>query len=141
MASARDLLEQWIQTFNESQWEASERLWTHDGTSDEIGTGRTTNVQEGTQNARQWKAAFPDATGRIENLVQSGNKAAAEIIWTGTNSGSMNGMPATGKQVTVRAAAFLTEEGGQIKRVNHYLDIAGMMAQLGVSPAGAAGAR
>jgi steroid delta-isomerase-like uncharacterized protein len=131
MPRAKELLEQWVSTFTESRWDEGEALWTADGMTEEIGTGRTTDVRQGTENAKSWKAAFPDARGRIENVVEVGNQAAGEVVWMGTNSGPLNGRPPTGKGVTVRAAVFVLEEGGKLKRVRHYLDVAGMMAQLG----------
>jgi len=102
--------------------------------TEEIGTGRTVGVKEGTQNAKNWRAAFPDAHGMIENRVVSGNQAIGEILWTGTNSGGLNGMPPTNKAAKVRAVAVITEEGGKIARARHYIDVAGMLTQLGVMP-------
>ena len=40
----------------------------------------------------------------------------------------------TGKAVQVRAAAVVTEEGGKSVRVRQYLDMAGLLTQLGVMP-------
>jgi steroid delta-isomerase-like uncharacterized protein len=134
VATASELLDQVVSTFNNAQWDEADRLNTDDSVLEEIGTGRRLNRQENTANARAWKAAFPDARGVIENRLVAGNQAAGEIVWTGTNTGSLNGMPPTGKPVRVRAVFVLTEEGGKIARARHYLDIAGMMSQLGVAP-------
>lgn len=132
--SASELLDQFVSTFNDSNWEASERLAVPGSVSEEVGTGRTLTPQQGTQNAMAWKAAFPDAHGTIENRIVAGNQAAGEVVWTGTNTGALNGMPPTGKRVRIRAVVTLREEGGKIAFLRHYLDIAGMMAQLGVTP-------
>src|SRR5205814_8658116 len=102
--------------------------------AEEIGTGRRMTGAEATAGAKAWRAAFPDARGVIENRLVAGNQVAGEIIWHGTNTGSLNGMPPTGKVVEVRAVAVLTEEGGKMTRVRHYLDVAGMLTQLGVMP-------
>ncbi|MBM2811972.1 MAG: hypothetical protein HW416_2731 [Chloroflexi bacterium] len=134
MANAGELLDQWVNTFNEEKWEEGERLFAPNGVSEEIGTGRTFGVKEGTQVSKDWRAAFPDARGTIENRVVAGNQAVGEVIWTGTNRGSMNGMPPTNKSVRVRAAVVLTEEAGKIVKVRHYIDVAGMLTQLGVMP-------
>ena len=134
MATASELLDQIVSTFNDAQWDEAERLMAEDGVLEEIGTGRRLNRQENTANAKAWKAAFPDARGVIENRLVAGNQAAGEVVWSGTNTGSLNGMPPTGKGVQVRAVLVLTEEGGKIARARHYLDIAGMMGQLGLAP-------
>jgi steroid delta-isomerase-like uncharacterized protein len=136
MATASELLDQAVGTFNESQWEAGEALWADHGVEEEIGTGRTLDRAASTQNGKDWKAAFPDAQGTIENRLVAGNQAAGEIVWRGTNSGPLMGQPATGKPVQVRAVMVITEEAGKIVRMRHYLDVAGMMAQLGMAPGG-----
>jgi steroid delta-isomerase-like uncharacterized protein len=136
MANAGELLDQVVGTFNESQWDAGEALWADHGVQEEIGTGRTLDRATSTQNAKGWKAAFPDARGTIENRIVAGNQAVGEIVWRGTNTGPFMGMPATGKPVETRAVMVITEEGGKIARMRHYLDVAGMMTQLGMAPGG-----
>lgn len=135
MATANELLDRWVGTFNEGTPEAFEAQMASNSVSEEIGTGRRMNVSEATASAKAWRAAFPNARGVIENRVLAGNQAVGEIIWRGTNTGSLNGMPPTGKSVEVRAVAILTEEGGKMARVRHYIDVAGMLTQLGVLPA------
>ena len=134
MANAGELLDLWVSTFNQSKWDDGERLLAANGVTEEIGTGRTSGPKEGIEVAKGWRAAYPDAHGEIQNRVVSGNQAVGEILWTGTNQGSLNGMPPTNKRVQVRAVAVVTEEGGKIARIRHYIDVAGMLTQLGVMP-------
>jgi len=134
MANAGELLDRWVRTFNEAQWDEGEQLFGANGVGEEIGTGRTFDAKAGTQASKEWRTAFPDAHGVIENRVVAGNQAVGEIVWTGTNQGSLNGMPPTNKRVQVRAAVVVTEEGGKIARVRHYIDVAGMLTQLGGMP-------
>jgi steroid delta-isomerase-like uncharacterized protein len=101
------------------------------GYVEEIGTGRRATPKESTENAREWKAAFPNSTGKVTNRIVEGNKGAAEIIWRGTNTGPLMGQPPTGKAVTVRAVLAIDTDGGKITRASHYIDLAGMMSQLG----------
>ncbi len=130
MATASELLDRWVSSFNKGQMESFEAFMAPTAITDEIGTGRRLGVKEGTEAAKAWKASFPDAQGEIVNCISSGNQAAAEIIWTGTNSGTLNSMPATGKAVRVRAIAVLLEDGGRTAQLRHYIDIAGMREQL-----------
>src|SRR5687768_10701979 len=118
--NAGELLERFVSTFNESKWDEAEQLFAPNGVTEEVGTGRTVEVKEGTENGKAWRAAFPDAHGVIGNRVISGNQAVGEVVWTGTNSGSLNGMPPTNKQARVQAAVVVTEEGGKIAKVRHY---------------------
>jgi steroid delta-isomerase-like uncharacterized protein len=142
MASVSELLERFVSNFNEGKFEEGAQDFAEGGVLEEVGTGRTVSAAESVQNSRAWRAAFPDARGVIENTIVAGTRGAAEIVWTGTNTGSFNGMPPTNKQVTVRAAAVIETDGSKITRARHYLDVAGLMAQLGVTPGSqAAGAR
>ena len=134
MASASELLDAWVRTFNESAWEAGLALGTPDAVTEEIGTGRSYGPEEGVEISKAWKAAYPDARGEIVNRVVAGNQAVAEIVWRGTQQGELQGLPATGRVVTVQAVVVLQERDGKIARVRHYIDMAGMLAQLGVQP-------
>jgi len=140
MASASALLDQFVRTFDDSDFEAGERLAVLGSVSEEVGAGRRLSPQEGTENAKAWKAAFPDAHGTIENRIVAGNPAAGEVVWTGTTTGVFHGMPPTGNSVRIRAVVTLREEGGKIAFLRHYLDIAGMLTQLGMLPSAPSGA-
>ena len=141
MASVGELLDRFVSNFDEGKFDEGLEDFAEGGVLEEVGTGRTVTVAESVQNSRAWKAAFPDARGVIENKIVEGNKGAAEIVWTGTNTGSFNGMPATNKPATIRAVATMETDGGKITRVRHYLDVAGLMAQLGATPGAGGQAR
>jgi steroid delta-isomerase-like uncharacterized protein len=130
MASTSELLDRFVNLFNNGQLEEGERDYAPGGYAEEIGTKRRLTPQESTANAREWKTAFPDARGVITSKIVEGNKGAAEIEWRGTNSGPLMGRPATGQSVVVRAALVIETNGSQITRSSHYIDIAGMMEQI-----------
>lgn len=137
MAQVSELLDRFVDLFNAGRDEEAEADFATGGYSEEVGTGRRFNPKEGTANARAWRAAFPDARGTITAKIVQGNKGAAEIVWRGTNRGSLMGNPATNKAVEVRAVVVIETDGTKIKRATHYIDVAGMTAQLGATPAGA----
>ena len=137
MAQVGELLDRFVDLFNAGRYEEAEADFGPNGYSEEVGTGRRLTVKEATANARAWKEAFPDARGTITNKIVQGNKGAAEIVWRGTNRGSLMGNPATNKTVEVRAVVVIETDGTKIKRATHYIDVAGMTAQLGVTPAAA----
>ena len=136
MANVSELLDRFVALFNAGRYAEGEQDYAPDGFGEEIGTNRRLTPQEATSNARAWKEAFPDANGTIENKIVENNKGAAEVIWRGTNRGSLMGMPPTNKPVTVRAVIVLETDGSRITRSAHYIDVAGMMAQLGASVGG-----
>jgi len=136
MANVSELLDRFVALFNAGQFEEAERDYAPGGYGEEIGTNRRFTAQESTANARAWKEAFPDAQGTIENKIVQNNKGAAEIVWRGTNRGSLMGTPPTNRSVTVRSVVIVESDGSRITRSAHYIDVAGMMAQLGVSVGG-----
>jgi steroid delta-isomerase-like uncharacterized protein len=139
MASVSELLDRFVELFNASRFEEGEKDFAPGGYSEEIGTGRRFTPQEASANSRAWRQAFPDAQGTITRKMIDGTNGVAEITWRGTNSGSLMGQPPTGKSVNVRAVLVMETNGGAITRVSHYIDVAGMMAQLGVAGAAAGG--
>jgi steroid delta-isomerase-like uncharacterized protein len=135
MATTSELLDRFVDLFNNDRFEEAERDFAPNGYGEEVGMGRRFTPQEGTANARAWRQAFPDARGTITTKIVEGNRGAAEIVWRGTNRGALMGQPATGKAVTVRAVVIIETDGNKMTRVSHYIDVAGMMTQLGVSGA------
>jgi steroid delta-isomerase-like uncharacterized protein len=78
-------------------------------------------------------AAFPDLSFEIASKGLAGeNLVAAQWIMRGTNSGSMMGLPPTGKSVTVSGADFIRVTGGKIKTVDGYFDSRAVPEQLGL---------
>ena len=138
MAQVSELLDRFVDLFNAARDEESEADFATGGYAEEVGTGRRLTPKEGTANARTWRAAFPDARGTITNKIVQGNTGVAEIVWRGTNRGPLMGHPATNKAVEVRAVVVIETDGNKIKRATHYIDVAGMTAQLGITPAAAA---
>jgi steroid delta-isomerase-like uncharacterized protein len=133
MAQVSELLDRFVDLFNAGRYEEGERDYAPNGYQEEVGTGRRLTPKEGAANARAWKEAFPDARGTITTKIVEGNKGVAEIVWRGTNRGSLMGHPPTGKSASVRAVVVIETEGGKITRSTHYIDLAGMMAQLGMA--------
>jgi steroid delta-isomerase-like uncharacterized protein len=87
-----------------------------------------------------WYRAFPDMRATELNRVVGDDSVAAEVEFTGTNSGplAMGGMeiPATGKSVKGRGTYFVKARDGRITEFHAHPDVAGMMMQLGLMPAG-----
>jgi steroid delta-isomerase-like uncharacterized protein len=133
MANVSELLDRFVELFNAGQFKEGEQDYAPGGYAEEIGTNRRFTPEEATANARAWKEAFPDAHGTIENRIVQSNKGAAEIVWRGTHRGSLMGTPPTNRSVTVRSVIVIETDGSRITRSAHYIDVAGMMTQLGVA--------
>lgn len=83
--------------------------------------------------------AFPDASLTVGPLFQDGETFAAEYTIRGTHGGPLASpggeIPATGKSITNNAAVFSTfNADGEVTEERRYYDIAGLLAQLGITP-------
>jgi predicted ester cyclase len=85
-----------------------------------------------------WYTAFPDMRVTETNRVIGDDSVAAEVEFTGTNSGplSMGGqeLPPTGRPVTGYGTYFARAKDGRITEFHAHPDVAGMMMQLGLMP-------
>lgn len=79
-------------------------------------------------------AAFPDINCKINFMVADTSYVVVQCTVTGTNTGSMMGMPATGKKMNVEGVDIVRFVNG--KGVEHwgYREEMKMMMQMGMMP-------
>jgi predicted ester cyclase len=58
-----------------------------------------------------------DFHNEVTELVVDGDRAAARLRWSGTHTGGLAGYAATGHRFTYEGAAFLTADGGLLRRI------------------------
>ena len=79
-------------------------------------------------------SGFPDLSFEEESLGETGpDRAAAQWIMRGTNTGSMMGLPPTGKKVELRGADFFALRNGKIQTVTGYFDKGEVPRQIGLN--------
>jgi steroid delta-isomerase-like uncharacterized protein len=97
------------------------------------------NQGPGAEGAKQvfmgYKAAFPDLHFVIQDMMIEGDKVVWRWISTGTNTGSMMGMPPTDKKATITGIEIYRMAGGKIAERWGNFDQLGLLQQLGVIPA------
>ena len=71
--------------------------------------------------------AFPDASFAIDKMLAEGDLVAILGTWQGTNLGSYNEMPATGKKVEMGYMAMCRVAGGKIVESWGYGDSLSLM--------------
>ena len=81
-----------------------------------------------------FRTAFPDIHWVIEEMVAEGDKVFSRFTWNGTHRGEFFGVPATGKQITVKGVVVDRVVNGQMVDSRILMDGLGMMTQLGVIP-------
>jgi steroid delta-isomerase-like uncharacterized protein len=78
--------------------------------------------------------AFPDFYHKLEDVVAEGDRVAVRFTITATHRGEFQGIPPTGKQISIGGTDFLTIVGGKITEEWVSVDMMGWMQQLGVIP-------
>jgi len=90
---------------------------------------------QGVEPFRQQIAAFPDLHVTVEDLLIDGDRFASRTIVTGTHTGDLMGMPATGKHISVEAVDIGRIANGQAQERWGGLNMYSMLTQLGAIPA------
>ena len=79
--------------------------------------------------------AFPDWNEKIEFMVAEGDKVAYLTTGTGTNTGSLGDMPATGKSVNLKNLIIQRiDENNKVAETWVLWDNAAFLSQLGLYP-------
>ena len=90
---------------------------------------------EGFKQALQWmRAGVPDLTITIESQIAEGDLVATRWVGTGTHSGTLMGVPPTGKRVTVSGIDICRIADGRIIEYWQELDTLSMLQQVGAIP-------
>ncbi|GAA1088134.1 ester cyclase [Nocardiopsis composta] len=89
-------------------------------------------AEEFTSSILTVRRAFPDLQTDILDLVRAGDRMALRWRSTGTHSGTMLGVPPTGRTVTVSGATFSAIEDGLITTEHVTWDPRALLSALGV---------
>lgn len=109
-------------------------------TADFVGHGgaRTFTHAEGMAEAKGWRAAFPDLNMQVDKLLAERDLVAVRWTARGTNTGSGNGIPATGRTVEITGTTLFRMDEGRIAEEWTCANSLGLMRQLGMLPTSAA---
>ena len=78
-------------------------------------------------------SAFPDVSFEIASAgLAAPDLVAAQWVMRGTNTGSMYGLPPTGKSVELRGADFIRVTDAKVRSVDGYFDSSEVPKQLGL---------
>ena len=81
--------------------------------------------------------AYNDSHATFENAVVGDGQVVLELTWRGRHTGPLQTpdgeIPATGKNIEMRACQIVEIEDGKAKSVRHYFDMMTMMQQLGLA--------
>jgi steroid delta-isomerase-like uncharacterized protein len=90
------------------------------------------SLEEDQAALRGWHAAFPDVVVVPEKLIAENDLVTIYWIARGTNTGTGNGLPATGKKAELAGITIWRIADGKIKEEWSAFDQLSMMKQLGL---------
>jgi steroid delta-isomerase-like uncharacterized protein len=97
------------------------------------------NLPPGREGVRQYvrilKAAFPDASHTIEDVIAEGNKVMTRVTARGTFLGECIGYQPNGNIIEISGIAVHRVENGRLIEHWAHADMAGFMHQIGASAA------
>jgi steroid delta-isomerase-like uncharacterized protein len=82
-----------------------------------------------------YRGAFSDLRMSIDDVVEQRDRVAIRWTATGTHSGELNGLAATGRTVTVTGMTIQRIAGGRVAEAWSNWDTLGLLQQIGASPA------
>jgi steroid delta-isomerase-like uncharacterized protein len=82
------------------------------------------------------RAAFADSHHEIEDLIAEGDKVVTRFTWSGTHQGEFEGIPPTGRRISVQGIWIHRLENGRIVEGRDWgqIDWLGLFRQLGSLP-------
>jgi len=114
------------------QFELAEQLYAKDFVNH--GIHRTATLEEDQAALKGWHQAFSDISIVPEKLIAEGDLVTIYWIARGTNTGTGNGLPATGKKAELAGITIWRIVEGKIKEEWSAFDQLSMMQQLGLLP-------
>ena len=128
-ASARRAFEEIL---SKGRFELAEQLYAKDFVNH--GIHRNASLEEDQAALKGWHQAFPDISIVPEKLIAEGDLVTIYWIARGTNTGTGNGLPATGKKGELAGITIWRIVDGKIKEEWSAFDQLSMMQQLGLLP-------
>ena len=128
----KDIVRQYQEIYNSNDLDRLAEVVSEDLLTPNIMPGIPHGLEGAKAAHRIMLAAFPDYQTVIEDILGEGDKVAARIRMSGTNTGEFMGIPATGKRVEFTGMYIARIANGKI--VEHWGEEDGvsLLQQLGV---------
>ena len=127
-----DRASEYLEAWNAHDADAIVRAFADDGTYCDPTTGDISGDAIGTNAKRLWDA-FPDLRFEIVSVAEAGpGRVVTEWIMKGTNAGAFQGLPATGRTVSLPGLDVMEIGAEGIKAVKGYFDTRVVPEQLGL---------
>lgn len=124
----------WEAAWDRGDVDALDAVLHPDYVRESTGSHHITDAQQFKQDILDVRSAFPDLVTSIDSLIVSEDAATAAIFWhsSGTFSGELQGVPATGRRVQTRGSNLVTLRDGLIVHEQVTWDQTELFADLGL---------
>lgn len=92
--------------------------------------GEVRGVEGSRQLYQTYIGAFPDVQFEIQQIIAEGDRAVAQLVFTGTHQGPLGKVPASGNSVRVANACFFRFAGGKLVEQQGVWDSLSLMRQI-----------
>ena len=97
---------------NEGRIEVIDELASPGFVEHEAAPGLEPSIEGVKQFFGMFRAAAPDLTATVEDLIAEGDRGVARVTFSGTQTGELFGIPATGKQFRFQTIDIVRFENG-----------------------------
>lgn len=131
----KELVRQFAIVLNAADWDGLDTLLTDNFRRHSQATTdmpELTSLEEFKQLQQMYLVSFPDQRVTIEILVAEGDKVAGYATYSGTNTGPLGDVPATGKSAELKFLSIFRIKSGKIAELWVEWDNLAMLTQLGL---------
>jgi steroid delta-isomerase-like uncharacterized protein len=133
MGDATSIQRQMIRAIEEHDLEGLRELYHADYTYTGPDGTEEKGAEAGVAVAQTYTSAFPDLSFEVVTQHAAGKDTAiVEMRVRGTHKEELDGIPATGREITLEACNIVQVRDGKIVRERDYYDGAELLKQLGV---------
>ncbi|MGE0354142.1 MAG: ester cyclase [Gemmatimonadales bacterium] len=132
----KDLVRRFVEATNAADWDGLTALVSEDLVRHSAATpGPPITSRDGfIELQKAFLQSFPDQKATVQRMVAEGDLVAVLATYTGTQTGPMGDLPATGTRVEAPFLGMLRIQDGRIVEMWVEWDNMAMMKQLGVTP-------
>jgi steroid delta-isomerase-like uncharacterized protein len=120
--------------FNAGSMDALDEVFAPDFVNHDPGNPAVRDLEGLKESVRMLHQAFPDVHTSIDALLTDGDCVIKRFTLRGTQQGEFNGIPPTGKQITLEGIDIMRVSEGKIQEIWMGVDYLTMLQQLSVIP-------
>jgi steroid delta-isomerase-like uncharacterized protein len=124
--------------WNNRQLDVADEIFAPDCITHQLRSGGNLTMPRGPEalkyHVTEWLSAFPDIHIVIEQMLADADLVMTQCVYQGTHSGIWNGVPPSGKVITIQVSVVHRIVKGLIVEDWVLVDSLGLFQQLGVVP-------